>query len=80
VEAASQAGVLVTRAGPGFIQAVAELALGFMVDLSRGVSRTTAVLGARGIRRICIPGILIKVLVAAFVPAISTALPRAFGY
>ncbi len=42
VEAASQAGVLVTRAGPGFIQAVAELALGFMVDLSRGVSRTTA--------------------------------------
>lgn len=42
VEAATQAGVLVTRAGPGFVQAVAELALGFMVDLSRGVSRTTA--------------------------------------
>ncbi len=42
VEAASDAGVLVTRAGPGFVQAVAELALGFMVDLSRGVSRTTA--------------------------------------
>ncbi|MGY8661617.1 hydroxyacid dehydrogenase [Bradyrhizobium sp. UFLA05-109] len=42
VEAASRAGVLVTRAGPGFVQAVAELALGFMVDLSRGVSRTTA--------------------------------------
>lgn len=42
VEAASQAGVLVTRAGPGFVQAVAELAVGFMVDLSRGVSRTTA--------------------------------------
>lgn len=42
VEAASQAGVLVTRAGPGFVQAVAELAIGFMVDLSRGVSRTTA--------------------------------------
>jgi len=42
VEAASQAGVLVTRAGPGFVQAVAELALGFMVDLSRGVSRTAA--------------------------------------
>ena len=42
VEAASNAGVLVTRAGPGFVQAVAELALGFMVDLSRGVSRTTA--------------------------------------
>ncbi|MCK1655732.1 hydroxyacid dehydrogenase [Bradyrhizobium sp. 149] len=42
VEAASIAGVLVTRAGPGFVQAVAELALGFMVDLSRGVSRATA--------------------------------------
>lgn len=42
VEAASAAGVLVTRAGPGFVQSVAELALGFMVDLSRGVSRATA--------------------------------------
>ncbi|MBR0846268.1 hydroxyacid dehydrogenase [Bradyrhizobium diazoefficiens] len=42
VEAASQSGVLVTRAGPGFVQSVAELALGFMVDLSRGVSRATA--------------------------------------
>lgn len=42
VDAASKAGVLVTRAGPGFVQAVAELALGFMVDLSRGASRATA--------------------------------------
>ncbi len=42
VEAASAAGVLVTRAGPGFVRSVAELALGFMVDLSRGVSRATA--------------------------------------
>jgi D-3-phosphoglycerate dehydrogenase / 2-oxoglutarate reductase len=41
VAAASAAGVLVTRASPGFVQSVAELALGFMVDLSRGVSRTT---------------------------------------
>jgi D-3-phosphoglycerate dehydrogenase / 2-oxoglutarate reductase len=41
VEAASAAGVLVTRAGPGFVQSVAELALGFMVDLSRGISRAT---------------------------------------
>jgi D-3-phosphoglycerate dehydrogenase len=39
VDAASAAGVLVTQAGPGFVQSVAELALGFMVDLSRGVSR-----------------------------------------
>ena len=42
VAAASAAGVLVTRAGPGFVQSVTELALGFMVDLSRGVSRATA--------------------------------------
>jgi D-3-phosphoglycerate dehydrogenase len=42
VDAASAAGVLVTRAGPGFVQSVAELALGFMVDLSRGISRATS--------------------------------------
>jgi D-3-phosphoglycerate dehydrogenase / 2-oxoglutarate reductase len=42
VNAASAAGVLVTRASPGFVAAVAELALGFMVDLSRGISRATA--------------------------------------
>ncbi len=42
VDAASAAGVLVTQAGPGFIQSVAELALGFMVNLSRGVSRASA--------------------------------------
>jgi len=42
VPAASAAGVLVTQASPGFVQSVAELALGFMVDLSRGVSRATA--------------------------------------
>ncbi|MBV9565726.1 MAG: hydroxyacid dehydrogenase [Bradyrhizobium sp.] len=42
VSAASAAGVLVTRASPGFVPAVAELALGFMVDFSRGISRATA--------------------------------------
>ncbi len=42
VAAASAAGVLVTQASAGFIQSVAELALGFMVDLSRGVSRAAA--------------------------------------
>ena len=41
VAAASAAGVLVTRASPGFVPAVAELAIGFMVDLSRGVLRAT---------------------------------------
>jgi D-3-phosphoglycerate dehydrogenase len=42
VEAASAAGVLVTRAGPGFVASVTELALGYLVDLSRGISRATA--------------------------------------
>jgi D-3-phosphoglycerate dehydrogenase len=42
VEAASAAGVLVTRAGPGFVNSVAELAIGYLVDLSRGISRATA--------------------------------------
>ncbi len=39
VAAASRHGVLVTRATPGFVAAVTELAVGFMVDLARGVSR-----------------------------------------
>ncbi len=42
VAAASAAGVLVTRASPGFVQSVVELALGYLVDLSRGISRATA--------------------------------------
>lgn len=42
VDAASRAGVLVTRASPGFVPSVSELALGFMIDLARGVSRATA--------------------------------------
>jgi D-3-phosphoglycerate dehydrogenase len=42
VDAASAAGVLVTRAGPGFVLSVAELAIGYLVDLSRGMSRATA--------------------------------------
>jgi D-3-phosphoglycerate dehydrogenase / 2-oxoglutarate reductase len=43
VGAASAHGVLVTRASPGFIDAVAELVVGFMVDLARGVSDATIV-------------------------------------
>jgi D-3-phosphoglycerate dehydrogenase len=42
VAAASAVGILVTRAGPGFVPSVAELALGFLVDLSRGISRASA--------------------------------------
>ncbi len=38
IAAASRAGVLVTQATPGFVDSVAELAMGMMVDLARGVS------------------------------------------
>ena len=38
VPAASAAGVLVTRAGPGFVPSVVELIVGMAIDLARGVS------------------------------------------
>jgi D-3-phosphoglycerate dehydrogenase len=41
VAAASEAGVLVTQASAGFVMAVSELVLGFLVDLSRGITRST---------------------------------------
>jgi D-3-phosphoglycerate dehydrogenase / 2-oxoglutarate reductase len=41
VAAASRAGVLVTQASAGFVVSVAELVLGFMVELSRGIARST---------------------------------------
>jgi len=41
VAAASKAGVLVTQASAGFVTSVAEMVLGFMVDLSRGITRST---------------------------------------
>lgn len=37
--AASQAGVLVTHAEAGFVKSVVELTVGFLVDLSRGITR-----------------------------------------
>ena len=40
VAAASRHGILVTQATPGFVDAVVELGIGFMVDLARGVSRS----------------------------------------
>ena len=49
VPAASAAGVLVTRATPGFVDAVVELALGFMVDLSRDVSAMVGTYRAGGL-------------------------------
>lgn len=42
VAAASEQGVLVTRATPGFIASVAEMAVGFMVDLARGIPEAIA--------------------------------------
>ena len=43
VAAASKAGVLVTRATPGFAASVAEMAIGFMVDLARNISHSVLV-------------------------------------
>jgi len=40
--AASRHGILVTRATPGFIAAVAEMAIGFMVDLARHIPQAVA--------------------------------------
>jgi D-3-phosphoglycerate dehydrogenase / 2-oxoglutarate reductase len=45
VAAASAAGVLVTRATPGFAHSVAEMAVGYMIDCARGV--TDAVIAYR---------------------------------
>lgn len=42
VPAASARGILVTRARPGFVASATELALGFLVDLARGVSAAAA--------------------------------------
>jgi len=41
VAAASRAGVLVTQASAGFVTAVSEMVLGFLVDLSRGITAST---------------------------------------
>ena len=49
VDAASRHGVLVTRATPGFVAAVAELAVGMMVDLARGITAAAATFHAGGL-------------------------------
>jgi D-3-phosphoglycerate dehydrogenase / 2-oxoglutarate reductase len=41
VEAASREGVLVTRATPGFIPSVSEMAIGMMINLARGITDAT---------------------------------------
>ena len=41
VEAASAHGILVTRATPGFIPSVSEMAIGMMIDCARGISDAT---------------------------------------
>lgn len=43
VAAASAQGILVTRATPGFIPSVAEMAIGFMVDCGRHITEATSV-------------------------------------
>jgi len=39
ISAASEQGILVTHAKPGFVESVSELILGYLVDLSRGISQ-----------------------------------------
>ena len=41
VEAASAQGVLVTRATPGFMASVSEMAIGMMIDCARGITDAT---------------------------------------
>lgn len=43
IEAANESGILVTHATPGFGPAVAELILGFMIDLGRQISQYNAI-------------------------------------
>jgi D-3-phosphoglycerate dehydrogenase len=42
VPAASKAGILVTQASAGFVASVAEMVLGFMIDLSRNITKSVA--------------------------------------
>jgi D-3-phosphoglycerate dehydrogenase len=42
VAAASKAGVLVTQASAGFVTSVTELVVGFLIDLSRGITSSAA--------------------------------------
>jgi D-3-phosphoglycerate dehydrogenase len=41
VEAASREGILVTRATPGFMASVSEMAIGMMIDCARGITDAT---------------------------------------
>ena len=41
VAAASRAGVLVTQASAGFVTSVTEMVFGFLIDLSRGITRSS---------------------------------------
>src|SRR5438128_3089436 len=41
VDAASAQGILVTRATPGFMASVSEMAIGMMIDLGRGITDAT---------------------------------------
>lgn len=49
VAAASRAGILVTHATPGFVESVAEMAIGFMIDLGRAVTASAAIYHAGGV-------------------------------
>ncbi len=59
VDVASANGILVTRATPGFIASVAELGIGFMIDLARGMT-SHAVGYHAGAQPPAIPGLQLK--------------------
>lgn len=83
VAAASRNGVLVTNASPGFVDSVAELVFGLMVDLARGVSGSVAeyragrILGQRmGVQ---LAGATLGVIGYGSIGTRVAALGRAFG-
>lgn len=83
VAAASEAGVLVTRATPGFVASVAELGFGMMIDLARGVSAAVGSYraGAQPVARMGrqLKGSTIGILGYGAIGQHMAALARAFG-
>ena len=49
IAAASECGILVTRAGPGFVASVAEWVIGVMIDLGRGITDAALAYRAGGV-------------------------------
>ena len=61
VEAASREGVLVTRATPGFMASVSEMAIGMMIDCARGITDASVSHPSAGVYCIDVDGGAINV-------------------